>query len=464
MNFVGKKISVLGAARSGIACANLLSSLGAKIFLSEIKKKEEIENLSELNENVETEFGRHSEKLLSCDFLILSPGIPLDIPIIKKAKEKDIPLYSELEIAYRLIQPKLLIAITGTNGKSTTCALVGEIFRQEVITSKEKGVITPNKVVVAGNIGYPLSQAVKEIDSQTVVVLEVSSYQLELIEKFHPRVGAILNITPDHLERHQSLENYAKIKARIYVNQTKDDFCIFNAEDEYCRKLARDCLSQVIFFSRQKPLKQGIFLDGKNIILRLLAYPFVTLSPVLKIPGPHNLENALSAVAIGIVVGLSPQTIVRGLESFSGLEHRLEFVREIKGIKFINDSKATNPDSVLVALRSFTGKGVNQSQIILIMGGRDKGLPYRSLLPLIKEKVKVLLLIGEAKEKIAREFAGIAKIIDCVTLEKAVEMAYSLASSGEIVLFSPGCASFDQFRNFEERGKIFKDLVWQIKE
>jgi len=255
------------------------------------------------------------------------------------------------------------------------------------------------------------------------------------------------------------MKEYSSVKARIYENQTKEDCCIFNADDGYCQKLAKNCPAQVIFFSRQKPLKQGVFFDGKKITVNLS--PITGhLSPVLKIPGPHNLENALSAVAIGIVAGLPPEKIVAGLNSFTGLEHRLEFVRELKGIKFISDSKATNPDSVLVALRSFE---VNQPKILLITGGRDKGLPYTPLVPLIKEKVKVLLLIGEAEKKIAQEFAGITKIVSCGTLEKAVKIAYSLASSGEIVLLSPGCASFDQFRNFEERGKIFKESVWQIK-
>ncbi len=263
---ITSKVSILGAARSGIACANLLQSLGAKVFLSEIKKKEEIENLNELNKNIETEFGKHSEKLLNADLLIPSPGIPLDIPILKKVKEKGIPLYSELEVASRLIQPKLLIAITGTNGKSTTTVLVGEIFRQ-----------AGKKTVVAGNIGHPLSQAVKEIDAQTVVVLEVSSYQLELIKKFHPQIAAILNITPDHLERHHSLENYAQIKGYIYKNQTKNDFCIFNADDEYGQKLARDCPSGVIFFSREKKLDKGIYFDGKDIVVNLSTYQPINL-------------------------------------------------------------------------------------------------------------------------------------------------------------------------------------------
>ncbi|HCJ66101.1 MAG TPA: UDP-N-acetylmuramoyl-L-alanine--D-glutamate ligase, partial [Elusimicrobia bacterium] len=302
------RVSILGAGRSGIACANLLHRLGAQVFLSEIKKKEEIENLNELNKNIDTEFGKHSEKILFSDLIIPSPGIHLDIPVIEKAKEKNIPLYSELEIAYCLIKPKLIVAITGTNGKSTTTALVGEFFR-----------IAKEKTVVAGNIGYPLSEAVQEIDSQTVVVLEVSSYQLELVEKFHPQIAVILNITPDHLERHQSMKNYSRVKARIYENQTKKDCSIFNADDEYCRELARDCPSQVIFFSRQKKLDEGVFLDGKDIVVKL-ATNYYSLSPTLKIPGPHNLENALSAVAISISAGLSPEVIVKGLNSFNGLE------------------------------------------------------------------------------------------------------------------------------------------------
>ncbi len=439
------RISILGAGRSGIACANLLQRLGAQVFLSEIKMKEEVENLNQLNKYIATEFGGHSEKILLSDLLVPSPGIHLDIPVIEKAKEKKIPLYSELEIAWRLIKPKLTVAITGTNGKSTTTALVGEIFRS-----------AGEKTVVAGNIGYPLSQAVPEIDAKTIVVLEVSSYQLELVDRFHPQIAVILNITPDHLERHESMKNYSQTKARIYENQTKKDYAVFNADDKYCRELARDCPSQVIFFSRQKKLDDGVFFDGKNISIQLSNQPTSQLSPTLKIPGPHNIENVLSATAISIAAGLSPEIIVKGLNSFKGLEHRLEFVREINRVKFINDSKGTNPDSVLVALKSFS------SPIILIMGGRDKGSPYTPLVPLIKEKVRAILLIGEAEENIARELAGTTKIISCGTLDKAVNKAYALASPGEIVLLSPACASFDQFRNFEERGKVFKNLVGQL--
>ncbi len=458
MNFSGKKVAILGGARSGIACANLLESLGAKVFLSEIRQKDEIKELKKLNKNIQTEFGEHSKEILNSDLVIPSPGVPLNLPVLEETKKRNIPIFSELEIAYRLINPKQVIAITGTNGKSTTVTLLGEIFRQ----AKEKKALT-SKVIVAGNIGYPLSAAVKKINSDTVLILEVSSYQLELIEKFRPHIAVILNLTPDHLERHQSLENYAKIKARIYENQNKDDFCIFNADDHYCKELAKDCPSQSIFFSRQKKLTEGVFFNGKKIVVNLSTYlprrqagQPINLSPALKIPGPHNLENVLVAVAVAVIAKIPEAIILRTINSFPGLEHRLEFVREVKGIKFINDSKATNPDSVLVALKSFNKK------LILIMGGRDKGLPYTPLIPLIKEKVKALLLIGEAEEKIAYELQGTTQIIPCGTLKKAVKEAYRITRKGEIVLLSPACASFDQFRDFEQRGKIFKNLVKKL--
>lgn len=449
-NFAGKKVAILGAARSGIACANLLQSLGAKVLLSEIKQKNEIKELKKLNKNIQVEFGRHSKKILNSDLVVPSPGVPLDLPVLEEAKKRNIPLFSELEIACRLINPKQVIAITGTNGKSTTVTLLGEIFCQ----AKEKKAIT-SRVIVAGNIGYPLSAAVKKVNSDTILILEVSSYQLELIEKFHPRIAAILNLTPDHLERHQSLENYAKIKARIYENQNKDDFCIFNADDPYCKELAKNCPSQSIFFSGQKKLDKGIFFDHKKIVVNLPPTSHL-LPPKLKIPGPHNLENVLAAVVVAVIAKIPEAIILQTINSFPGLEHRLEFVREIKGIKFINDSKATNPDSVLVALKSFNKK------IILIMGGRDKGLPYTPLTPLIKEKVKALLLIGEAEQKIAYELQGTTRIIPCSTLKKAIKEAYHIVKKGEIVLLSPGCASFDQFRDFEQRGKIFKNLVKKL--
>ncbi|MEW6556982.1 MAG: UDP-N-acetylmuramoyl-L-alanine--D-glutamate ligase [Elusimicrobiota bacterium] len=419
-----EKIAIVGAAKTGIACANFFLSKGCKVLISEIRKENEIS--AKIHQGVETEFGGHSDKILKSDLIIPSPGVPLDIPVLVKARKQNIPILSDIELFYLLAKYKMLIAITGTNGKTTTTAMVGEVLKT----------VFP-QTIVCGNIGLPVCDFIDQSDAKTYIVMEVSSYQLENSSTFAPHIAAVLNITPDHLERHKTMQNYANIKSKIFVNQNKNDFCIFNKDDEFCVQLSSRAASHIRFFSQQTNTRQ---LN-------------------LKIPGSHNIENALATIEILKAAGIEEDKTVNYLSEFDGVEHRLEFVKEINGVKYINDSKATNVASTEVAIKSFN------EPIILILGGRDKGSSYTPLIPLIKKNVKQIFAIGEAKEKISSQLKGekeggcSAEIILLDNIENAVIESYKIATAGDIVLLSPACASFDQFKNYEERGRFFKQVV-----
>ncbi|OGS18752.1 MAG: UDP-N-acetylmuramoylalanine--D-glutamate ligase [Elusimicrobia bacterium RIFOXYA2_FULL_40_6] len=445
--FPYKKASILGLGKTGIALANFLYSKNVDVFVSESSGKDKVSNnLALLNEKIKYETGGHTDKVLNYGLIIKSPGIPSDIPILLRAKQKRIRILGEIEIAAGLIKPKLLIAITGTNGKTTTTTMIGEIFKAAGF-----------KTVVAGNIGSPLISFVDKINSETAVVLEVSSYQLEDTEKFQPDISCILNITPDHLEHHKNMENYIESKENIFRNQSIGNYCILNYDNENCRAMAQKCNSNVVFTSQNEKLKEGVFFDNQaqKVFIKL---PFLKPSnynfPLnLKIPGKHNIENALFTISTGILSGISPESLKNTLEEFAGVEHRLELVREINGVKYINDSKSTNVDSSLVALKSFSGN------IILIMGGKHKGVPYTPLRSLVKTRVKQLLLIGESSGIIEKDLSGTTDIFQAKTLKNALKNAAENAKTGDVVLFSPGCSSFDQFDNFEHRGSEFKKIV-----
>lgn len=449
INYKGKKISILGMGSSGIACANLLDSLGSDVLISDIKDKNKLKNsIRKISSGIRIETGGHTKKILNADLIIPSPGIDTNFPLLQEAAKRNIPLLSEIEIAFSLINAELIIAITGTNGKSTTTSLIGEIFRK-----------AEKDVLVGGNIGIPFSDLVNKVKKNTVLILEISSFQLERIKTFNPHIGIILNITPDHLERHKKMDIYAGIKADLFKNQTSADFCILNGEDPYCVKIAKRIKSQIIFFSRKNQLKKGVFIKEEKIFFDLkgIFYDFLPLSiSSIKLPGMHNLENILAASTVAIVAGIKPEIIGETLKSFCGLEHRLEFVKKIKGVKYINDSKATNVSSTLVAIESFP------SEIILIMGGRDKGSGYLPLKKLIREKVKLLIVLGEAGDLIKEQLSGVAEIIKVSGVRDAVEVAYKNSDRHDIVLFSPGCSSYDQFKNFQERGRFFKSEVEKI--
>ena len=448
INFKDKKIVVIGMGRSGISVARLLNNLGGHVFLSDSKNaselKSEIRDLK--NENIEFETGRHTEKILrNTDLIILSPGVPSDTDLLKVASGKNIPVLSEVEIAYQLLKSPI-IAVTGTNGKTTTTTLIGEILKS-----------SGYKTEVAGNIGNPLSNLVNKTDKDNLIVAEISSFQLENIDKFKPWISLILNITPDHLNRHKDLEGYIEAKKKIFINQEKEDFLILNADDPVVSRMAEEAKCKVLFFSRKKELKEGIFVKGNEIISILNGLPsFKCPVASLKIPGPHNLENALASIAVALLCKVDFDVLIKVISEFTGVEHRLELVDEVKGVRFINDSKATNVDSALKALESFN------KPIILIAGGRDKGSPYSPLGSLVKEKVKALVLLGEARDKIKSELGSYTKVYMVRDLKEAVKTSFSSAEEGDIVLLSPACSSYDMFDNYEERGKEFKRLVMQI--
>jgi len=440
--FRNKKVSVIGLGKTGVSAANLLSELGARVFVSDISPENEIAGiLKTLKNDISYETGKHTERVLDAELIIRSPGAPSDLPILTNAKEKQIPVWSELELATRLINPKLLIAITGTNGKTTTTLLTGEILKNAGL-----------KTIVAGNIGRPLSDFVHEIDSSTVVVLEVSSYQLENVIDFKPDICCILNIKPDHIEHHKTMENYIEAKTHIFKNQESRDYCILNYNDDISRNRIEKNGGTIVFFSKDSVLKNGIYCINGTFFGNLKSQDW-TFTPKLIIPGEHNVENALASSAIAALVGVPKNVIESTLNNFRGVEHRLEFVRELNRVKYINDSKSTNVDSTVVALKSFN------SPIVLIMGGRDKGFPYKPLLGLVKDKVRLLLLIGESAEKIHKELNNSTEIIHCGDLKTAVQKSYEKSGPGDIVLFSPGGSSFDQFKNFEDRGNRFKEYI-----
>lgn len=450
MDWNEKKIVVLGLAKSGIAVAETLSQLGAKVFITETKEKDDfLEEKKRLEEKgIKVEIGGHSLAWLDdTELVIVSPGVPLEIPYLLEARKRKIEILGELEVAASLCKAPL-IAITGTNGKTTTTSLMGEIMNS-----------TGKKVVVGGNIGLPLVGEVRTLTGEDVVVAEVSSFQLETTKKFHPHVSTILNITEDHLDRHKTLQNYIAVKSKIFAQQESSDYLVLNADDHLLNNLAAQASCQVIFFSRQKKVK-GIYVQDKKIISNWQGQEnVVCLVQDVKIKGNHNLENALAAIAMAEAMGVDREKIVDTLRNFAGVEHRLEFVKELDGVKFYNDSKGTNPDAAIKALEAFSEK------IILIAGGRDKGVSYTHFAETIKEKVRELILIGEAKEKIEEAVidAGFANIHKMNSMEQAVQEGYSLAQSGEVVLLSPACASFDMFKNYEIRGEVFKQAVVQLK-
>ncbi|MFA5975578.1 MAG: UDP-N-acetylmuramoyl-L-alanine--D-glutamate ligase [Elusimicrobiota bacterium] len=445
-DFKNRRVGVLGAGKSGLAAAALLKRLGADVLLSDQGKI-----AGEIPNGIAVEEGGHSSRLLETDLLIRSPGVPGHLPLLEKASQQGIPVWSEMELGYRQILPagrqaryRELIAITGTNGKTTTTTLVGEFFKA-----------ARRHTLVGGNIGTPLSSLALRSTTQSVLVLEISSYQLENIETFHPTISAILNITPDHLEHHGTMRAYAAAKGRIFENQTSEDVCILNADDAWCRRLARRCRARVFLFSRQRTLSQGIYLDQGALVLRwkgrCTRWEFKTL-----LPGPHNIENILAAVAMAVAGNVPLSVIQRVLARFRGVEHRLERVRHLDGVRYINDSKGTNVDSTRVALASFS------EPLVVIMGGRGKGSPYTPLKPLLKKRAKRILLIGEESTRIRRELGRTVPCEACGALPRAVRRARVLAAPGDVVLLSPACASFDQYRNYEERGKHFKALVRKL--
>jgi len=445
MDIKGKKISVIGAARSGVGAAKLVKQLGGVPFVSDMSSKEKIyDALNQLEiEKIDFEFGGHSDRVYESSLMIVSPGVPNDSPVVKTARAKKINLVSEIEFAYHYCKGKI-IAITGTNGKTTTTSLCGHVFNT-----------CGYKTHVAGNIGLAFSEIALDVREGEFVSLEVSSFQLDMINKFKPAAAMILNITPDHLNRYEnSVDKYAQSKQRIYSNQDEKDFLILNKDSNAVMNYLADHKSKTIYFSLMDEQLNGCSLTDDKVIFKLDGKEeFICSRNDIKIRGEHNLANAMSVICAAKVFNLSNEGIIKGLQTFESVEHRLELVRQIDGVKYINDSKATNVDSVWYALKSF------DEPILLILGGQDKGNDYNQIKELVLQKVKKIYAIGSSAEKVFNFFHHDVKVEIEKSLEDAVNNSGREAHSGDVVLLSPACASFDMFNNYEHRGKVFKEAV-----
>ena len=450
LEFRNKRVLVVGLGKSGLAAARFLKARGAHVTVSDSRPATLITELPALlDQGIMVETGSHG--LLTFrrqDLIIVSPGVPSSVPELKQVRALGMPILGEFELGTSFLQGEV-IAITGSNGKTTTTALLGQILKA-----------SGHPTLVGGNIGRPVVDMVAESTPETWSVLEVSSFQLETIAAFRPRIAVVLNLTPDHLDRHGSFENYAAAKARITENQRLAEFLVLNAEDKPTQMIAAKSKAQIFWFSPSRPVKQGAFVHGESVFFRLAenAKPEPIL-PVAEIPlaGAHNVENVLAAVCAARLAGVSAEVIRSAAGSFHAVEHRLEFVRELNGVRYFNDSKATNVDATAKALAAFPGS------IHVILGGKDKDSDYTALAPLLRERVKTVITVGSAAEKIEFQLApldlGRAKIERAETIERAVSFAHQIAAAGDVVLLAPACASFDQFANYEQRGRVFKELV-----
>jgi len=505
-----KRVLVVGLGKSGLAAARFMKERGARVTVSDARPATLIAELPALVEQgIMVEAGSHG--LLTFrrqDLIVVSPGVPMSTPELKQVRAMGMPIISELELGWRFLQGEV-VAITGSNGKTTTTTLMGEILK-----------VDGRATLVGGNIGRPVTEMVgesvelsrrsgqqagpstadgaksaptsaqddnvvegrKEADPSATLrddnqngllpddnaaagggqvwnVLEVSSFQLETVVEFRPRIAMVLNITPDHLDRHGTFEAYAAAKARITEKQIAEDFLVLNAEDAPTQMVAAKTKAQIYWFSPRRQVKQGAFVHGESIFFTASegAKPEPVM-PVAEIPlaGAHNVENVLAAVCAGRLAGVPPEIIRKAVACFKAVEHRLEFVRAVNDVRYYNDSKATNVDATSKAVASFPG-GIH-----LILGGKDKDSDYATLSPLLRERVKTVITIGSAAEKIERQLAGVAKIERAETMERAVAFAHRTAVAGDTVLLAPACASFDQFENYEHRGRVFKELVRQL--
>jgi UDP-N-acetylmuramoylalanine--D-glutamate ligase len=450
MDLKNKRVLVVGLGKSGLSAAMFLRAQGARVTVSDARSAvalaKEIPALLEAGIMVES--GGHG--LLTFrrqDLIVVSPGVPMDTPEVKQVVAFGLPVIGELELASRYLQGRV-VAITGSNGKTTTTTLVGKIF-------SDAGVPT----LVGGNIGLPVIDLVEKSTPETVSVLEVSSFQLETVEEFHPWIAVVLNITPDHLDRHGTFESYAAAKARITEKQTAEDFLVLNAEDKAAQMVALKTKAQIFWFSGRRPIKQGAFVHGESILFvpreGAKAEPVMPVSDI-HLKGSHNVENVLAAVCAARLAKIQAESIRASVAGFAAVEHRLELVKIVNGVEFYNDSKATNVDAAMKAVASFAG-GIH-----LILGGKDKDSDYSLMSGMLKERVKIVYTIGSAAEKIERELQGVVKIVSAETLQAAVAKAAKAAAIGDVVLLSPACSSFDQFENYEQRGRVFRQLVNEL--
>jgi UDP-N-acetylmuramoylalanine--D-glutamate ligase len=452
LDIKGKKVLVVGLGKSGLAAALFLRRCGAKVTVSDVRSAEqlakEIPTLLEAGIMVET--GGHG--LLTFrrqDLIVVSPGVPMDTPELAQVKSFGLPVIGELELAAHYLKGKML-AVTGSNGKTTTTTLLGEILTAGGLPT-----------LVGGNIGVPVIDLIESSTDESWSVLEISSFQLETTFEFHPSIAVILNITPDHLDRHGSFENYVRIKERIFAAQTGQDCLVLNAGNAPCVAAVERAASKVYWFSNEHPVEQGAWVEGEQVVYRSDKDAATeTVMPLSGIPikGAHNVENVLAAVCSARLAGVSAEAIRGAVEKFKAVEHRLEYVATRKGVEFYNDSKATNVDATAKAIAAFNG-GIH-----LILGGKDKGSPYTVLADLLRERASAVYTIGVAAPKIEADLRGVVPILSCETLQKAVAAAAAAARPGEVVVLAPACSSYDQFDNYEQRGRVFKELVKALQD
>ncbi len=453
MELNGKRVLVVGLGKSGVASALFMKAHGAKVSVSDTKSGDELRNEIPvlLDHGITVETGGHGDRTFrGQDLIVVSPGVPVDAPPLVQARSLGENVIGEIELAAQFL-PGPIVAITGSNGKTTTTTLVGEIMTAAGFPA-----------LVGGNIGTPAISLAERATPETVIVLEVSSFQLETIQTFRPKVAVVLNVTPDHLDRHRTLEVYVNAKTRIFENQQGSDFAVLNADDPTCVAMAARTRAKVFWFSRQKEVEQGAWVRDGNIVFRDQRGQREVLE-VSEIPlkGAHNLENVLAAVCAGVLMGCAPEKIQHAVHNFKAVEHRLEFVATIRGVDYYNDSKATNVDATIKALESFP------ANIHLILGGKDKGSDYTVLNDLLRKRVKRVYTIGAAAAKIESQIVssknGGPELVHAETLENAIRKANAAAQPGDIVLLAPACASFDQFKSYEHRGKVFKEIVGSLK-
>lgn len=454
MDLNNKRVLVVGTGISGISAVKLLLDNRADVMLLEGNENADINKIKEKlgeNEAVKIIIGELPMEYYSqLDYVVLSPGVPTDLPFINALRNKEIPIIGEVELAYHFTKGAVA-AITGTNGKTTTTTLVGNILKTYY-----------KSVFVVGNIGIPFTAVAEKTEKDTVIAAEISSFQLETIIEFRPKVSAILNITPDHLNRHHTMVNYIDAKMQIAINQNEEDTCVLNYEDEILRKRSKTLRANVIYFSSQRQLEEGIYLDEENniILAKDGNKEVICNTSQLKLLGKHNYENVMAAIVICMQMGVPMEFIKKAIMEFTAVEHRIEYVIEKKGVKYYNDSKGTNTDAAIQGIRAMT------TPTLLIGGGYDKGSEYEDWIKAFNGKVRYLVLMGETREKIeeAAKRCGFQNIILVDDLKEAVEVCAKYARPGDAVLLSPACASWGMFKNYEERGALFKQYVKELQD
>ena len=451
MEVKGKRVLVVGLGKSGVASAQFLAARGARVTVSDTRSQNELKTQipALLDRGIAVETGGHGERTFrDQDLIVVSPGVPSDLPQLVRARGQGIPVIGEIELAARFLRGKI-VAITGSNGKTTTTTLCGEVIAS-----------ASQRTLVGGNIGTPVILLVDDSTEDTVNVIEVSSFQLETIETLHPHIGVVLNITPDHLDRHGSMEAYTAAKARIFENQNASDYSLLNLDDEGSAGLRSRSKAQLCWFTRKQQLsgdQTGTFVrDGQIYWRDGMHEQAIMAASEIPLKGAHNIENVLAAVAVGRLCGCDAVTIANVVRKFKAVEHRLQYIATIAGVEYYNDSKATNVDATIKAIESFPGN------IHLILGGKDKDSDYTLMNHLLRERVKRVYTIGSAAEKIRAHVQSAVEVLPCKTLDAAVDRAHDSAKTGDVVLLAPACSSFDQFENYEHRGRTFRALVERL--